>query len=129
MTRNRILLIAVSLLLIVILYSLPKVVVDNESEQVEDTEVITGEHTGSPQPVDGEKLREFNIALKNSEDNQKSAIFADSLAKLFDDAGMLDSAAFYFALKSDFDPVQENMLAAGEAYYKAFSFSNDQCSI
>ena len=117
------------MVLVVVLYLLPKVVVDNEQEQ---NAGAIGD-SSSPDLVDSHdrQLTENEQAavsgLKdgfNAELNpEKSATFADSLAGLFSDLNYLDSAAYYYGVSADKEPSMERWLKAGEAYFEAYSYA------
>ena len=138
MLKSRIILIVIAIALIVAFFSLPKVVVDNENESIEkgtktsETDSTSGEkatssadalmsdsHSGNvPVEVkeDIERLRN-SYELANNQEN--SAIFADSLASVYRNLNRLDSAAKYVELSKE-----DNELI-GNAYYEAFSFAAD----
>ena len=129
MLKNRIILVGVSAILVVLLFMLPKVVVDNDSELSSDMEGAGEDHS---EDVDQNKLEGGQNLLNqigSSTDNEKSAIFADSLAVLYDELGLLDSAASFRERYSELLPSTESYLMAGEAYYKAFSFSANQQNV
>jgi Flp pilus assembly protein TadD len=56
---------------------------------------------------------------------EKNAIFADSLADLYKEAGKFDSAAWFANEASTFFNTRESRLKAGNAYYEAFTFAVD----
>jgi len=137
MIKSRIILLVVAIALVVVFFTLPKVVVDNENESIEngtesaensssevDSSALAGEmmsesHSGTiPKEVkkDIERLRN-SYSLAESQEN--SVIFADSLANVFRSLNRLDSAAKYVELS------QEDNELIGNAYYEAFSFAAD----
>ena len=129
MIKSRIILTVVSVVLIVLIYSLPKVVVDNDSELESEIDQSEESHTEQfdQEALDG--VRSMLNQLESSPDNEKSAIFADSLATLYDQLGLLDSAASFRAQYAELVPETQSYLLAGEAYYKAFSFSANQQNV
>jgi cytochrome c-type biogenesis protein CcmH/NrfG len=60
--------------------------------------------------------------LSGSKD-EKNAIFADSLANLYQEAGKFDSAAWFAEEASTFFNTKESFLKAGNDYYEAFTYS------
>jgi len=134
MLKSRIILIVIAIALVAVFFSLPKVVVDNENENIENGAQQAGENTSSssstsdivaeshggdiPKEVkeDIERLRNSYLLAENQEN---SSIFADSLANVFRDLNRLDSAAKYVELSKE-----DNELI-GNAYYEAFSFAAD----
>ena len=129
MIKNRIILTVVSVILVVLIYSLPKVVVDNDSELDSEIEQSGDSHTEQFDQEALEGVRSMLNQLESSSDNEKIAIFADSLATLYDQLGLLDSAASFRAQYAELVPGTESYMIAGEAYYKAFSFSSNQQSV
>src|SRR5690606_24963488 len=75
---------------------------------------------------DEEILATLREKINNSEDNEKSAIFADSLANVFGRNNKMDSAARYSALAVDFSPSKDRLKKAGDFHYEAFTFAVDQ---
>jgi tetratricopeptide (TPR) repeat protein len=120
---------AVAVVLVVVLYLLPKVVVDNE--QQENAQVITDPESeqmseSHERPLSDQELMAVGTlkeAVNAGENPEKSAIFADSLAGLFAGLNYLDSAAFYRGVAADIEPGMNRWLTAGESYFEAYSFA------
>ncbi len=55
--------------------------------------------------------------------NEKNAIFADSLQSLFAQAGQFDSAAEYGVKAATFFNTTKSFLKAGNSYYEAYTFA------
>lgn len=145
MSTQKILLSAGAVILVVVLFLLPKVVVDNEGEIADKSAAKSGQQQASEnsQPAgntanpgldvhnvevseeDRNLLDKLRKNLSNSENDKKSAIFADSLAAVFTRLNRLDSAAKYRSLTAEYVPNQENWLAAGNSNYEAFQFALD----
>jgi len=125
MLKTRIILVVVTLVLVSLIFLLPKVVVDNDSDLSSDVAQGQEEHSGTISPETASNVQELLKDFTVSEDNEKSAIFADSLAVLYDELGLLDSAASFREQASQLVPGKERLLETGEAYYKAYSFSTD----
>lgn len=149
MSTQKILLSVGAIILVVAIFLLPKVVVDSEGSEVEEGEGQSEIHTeGDGHDHEDPAMGSNNNAIADAHDvevsessqkqinnlrenlfasnnKEKSAIFADSLAVLFKQINRLDSAAKYSAIAADFVPGQENWLKAGNSNYEAFSFALD----
>jgi outer membrane protein len=129
MLKTRILLIVISAAVIWVIFLLPKVVVHNEDEsmatadtsksskqpEVHNTasdDILTAIHSLRPQ---------FNA----DSPNEKNAIFADSLAELYLEAGKFDSSAWFAEEASKFFNTRESWIKAGDSYYQAYTFAVD----
>ena len=117
------------MVLVVVLYLLPKVVVDNEQEQnagaIGDTSSPDLADSHDRQLTENEQAAVSSLKDGfNAELNpEKSATFADSLAGLFSDLNYLDSAAYYYGVSADQEPSMARWLKAGEAYFEAYSYA------
>jgi len=126
---TRLIVTTMALALVVILYMLPKVVVDND--QLENVEAISEPSSVQISELHDRQLseneqaqitdlkEEFNADLVP----EKSATFADSLAGLFADVNYLDSAAYYYGKAADIEPDMERWLKAGDSYFEAYSYA------
>lgn len=126
MLRTRIILIVVSAAVIWLLFLLPKVVVENES-QMETSKEQAGEsdpHTTTPAAL-RQSINSLNAQYLDISENQKSAIFADSLATLYTQSGQFDSAAWFAEKAASFFKNKESLLKAGNSYYDAYTFALD----
>ncbi|MBX2964882.1 MAG: tetratricopeptide repeat protein [Cyclobacteriaceae bacterium] len=127
MLKNRIILLVVSVVLVVLLFMLPKVVVKN------DDQLAAGDST-SVQQIDPHgatpvTLQEAIARMRSghgASTGEKSAIFADSLADLYWEAGKFDSAAWFANEAATFFNTMESWIKAGDSYYQAYTFSLDQ---
>ncbi|MBK6265993.1 tetratricopeptide repeat protein [Marivirga sp. S37H4] len=133
MLKSRIIILVVSLILIVGLFLLPKIVVDNENEQITSEEGVGQDqpktegradntdpaHAGEMSEEVLSKINRLRNKYLSSENEEKSVIFADSLALLFKEESKLDSAAKYTELATD------NAEAIGDAYYDAYTYAVD----
>jgi outer membrane protein len=129
MLKTRIILIIISGLLIGGLFLLPKVVVDNDAPIAEPS----GEN---PQPASEvharvapnitSSIRRLRAQYTEGSGNQKNAIFADSLANLYQEAGKFDSAAWFSEASSKFFNTIESWIKTGDHYYQAYTFAIDQ---
>lgn len=133
MKKSQIIFLLFGIVLIVVLYSLPMVVVDNQNEGVVDEEADLGDsftfdnqHNSSLTPEAQSMIEKLKGEMEIEEDKEKFAIFADSTASIYADRGKLDSAAYFYGLAADNLPTVETMEKAGSAYYEAFTFAMDE---
>jgi outer membrane protein len=132
MLRTRIILVAVSAIIIWLIFLLPKAVVENES-QLKATDSSTNFHKNvkSVQPHSSipsslaSSIKTIKAAYLVASSNEKNAIFADSLQGLFNQAGQFDSAAIYGAEAATFFNNTKGFLKAGNSYYEAYTFAMD----
>ena len=132
MKRSQLILIAIGILAVFALYSLPKIVVENESNIAE----MGGQaQSQSPDAVemheaelssDQEESRaQLQQVLEKSSSKEDKAKAAEELAKLYVDLGKFDSAAYYLGEIANQSQELQDLEKAGEAYYEAFSFALD----
>lgn len=134
MKKSQIIILVVGIAVIGLLYSLPRVVVDNEEGNAEivDQGNISGPsvetlHDAPLSEEARETLDAIASKLKGETDKEKFAILADTLALIYAQVGKFDSAAYFLeqaALKLDNLQTWEK---TGEAYYEAYTFAlNEQ---
>jgi Flp pilus assembly protein TadD len=131
MVKTRILLVIGSAIIIWLIFLLPKAVVNNEANLGQDATDSTAQNQGeemhtevSPQTL--EAIRQLRAQLGEGLPNEKNAIFADSLAKLYANASKFDSAAWFAEEASKFFNTTESWIKAGDQYYQAYTFAIDQ---
>jgi tetratricopeptide (TPR) repeat protein len=139
MLKSRIVLLIIAVILVALIFTLPKVVVDNKEDGLaaENSSSTTEQHSaddghdhGDENEQDEEaehgssltteqvaKAEDLRLKLINAASKEKSSIFADSLAVLYTRVNKLDSAAKYTELASN------NKEEIANAYYEAFSFA------
>lgn len=124
MVKNRIILIAATAIVIWLIFLLPKVVVENESQMKSETDsvaVVKGHSTVSE--ALGTQIRELRRQVLTSSQNEKNSIFADSLRSLYTQAGQFDSAAWFAEQSASFLQTTESYLKAGNSFYEAYTFA------
>ena len=119
MNRQQIILSVGALLAVVLIYQLPRVVVENE------TTVEVETHDFSISNEDETTFTSLRQQLKESSDIKKSINFADSLAKLSLKYQLIDSAASYARLILSLDGSREAVAKASMIYYQAFQATTD----
>ena len=128
MLKSRIILLVISSLVVVGLFFLPRVVVENDQE----ISSVAGDSAGASSqlhaPVSTDisnRIRELRAAFSGNSRNEKNAIFADSLAKLYADAARFDSAAWFAEQAAKFFNNEVSWSKAAEVYYQAYNFAVD----
>lgn len=120
---------AVCALLVLLLFQLPKSVVSNENALTENTgstnESAPGEpHMQAPAALK-EKIGEYRTLWSKTAEKEKKAIFADSLASWYANAGVFDSSAWFSEEAASFFNTVESWKKAGNNYYQAYTFALD----
>lgn len=130
MRTTRVLLVAISLVVVFLIYLLPKAVVEDESQL--GTGAVSVDSLTSPAGAHGNTSKEKAAAIKqlrarylSSPATEKSAIFADSLASLYKSAGKFDSAAWFAKEAATFFGSAESFLKTADYYYEAYLFAID----
>ena len=134
MTKSRIWLLLFVAASTVLLYMLPRYVVNNTEQDIQGGNANPNE--SESQPIDDHSIQISDTLLvkiyiwhesyKNAESHEKRIIFADSLAKTYKIVGKLDSLAKYTEVRAIINPSNENLIIAGDSYYQAFTFAIDQ---
>ncbi|WP_439483146.1 tetratricopeptide repeat protein [Cyclobacterium plantarum] len=133
MKRSQIVFVLAGLLLTYLLYRLPMVVVDNEEQQLaegggglgSDFSTDGETHNSSLDQRDLEVIENLMAEMEGEPDDKNFVIFADSIAKVYEAGGKIDSAAYFYSLIAEKVPGIENWEKAGNTYYEAFGFSMD----
>lgn len=137
MTKSRILLFVLIVACTIALYMLPRYVVNNSKDEVQNSEnsdpehqdlLIVNGHSHDFEIPDSLLIvfNRFYESYKNAENQEKRFIFADSLANAYKTVGKLDSMAKYLEIKAIENPTLENFIIAGDGYYEAFNFAVDK---
>lgn len=133
MKKSQIIVSVLGIACIVVLFSLPRFIVDND----EGNAVISEENSSQDAnveelhdaPLGLEERNSINMLssdLENTENKEKYASLAEEIASLYTNAGKFDSAAFFLekaALKTE---TIESWEKAGSAYYDAYSFAMNE---
>jgi tetratricopeptide (TPR) repeat protein len=135
MKKSQIIIIAVGVAVIGLLYSLPRVVVDNEEGNVGIGEQSAPPASGSSAealhdaPVSEEAREALDVIsgeLEGEREREKFLVLADTLALIYTQVGKFDSAAYFLekaALKFENPQTLEK---AGNAYYEAYTFAMNE---
>lgn len=131
MTKTRIILVVVTVLLVWLIYLLPKGVVENDSQlqtsasPENSPSMAASPHTAAPQELRND-INQLRARYLSGLTEEKNAIFADSLAGLYNQAGLFDSAAWFAERAATFFKSDESLLKAANAYYEAYTFAIDR---
>jgi outer membrane protein len=131
MLKTRIILLIVCAVVVLLLFQLPKSVVDNDTAIDGNSSVGTKPEMSASQPhamvpfALQEKIGQFRTFHKETPEKEKKAIFADSLASWYLKSGVFDSAAWFAEDAAAFFNTIESWQKAGNAYYQAFTFAVD----
>lgn len=133
MKKSQIIVVIIGIVAVAILFSLPRVVVDNEEggTQITDSEQSAPSISEDlhDSPVDESILTDINALrtkLKSEENKENFANFADSLASLYFQASKFDSAAYYYEQAAERASTMERIEKTGNAYYEAYTFALDE---
>ncbi len=118
MSKSQIVLVALALVVVIGLYQLPRVVVENEQAISLET------HDLSTSAEDEAIFSSLRQLLNTSLEIKKSINFADSLASLYLKYQMLDSASKYADLILNLDDSRLATYTGALIYYRAFQMSN-----
>ncbi len=136
MLKTRIILFFTAIALVAVIYLLPKVVVDNEQEEVSGEVPESGMSDAQREAIENAHSVEVNEDIRNrinrfrdsvalAGNSEKSIIFADSLAGLYQEINRPDSAAMFIEVIAKAEPGMQNDLRAGDAFYEAYGFATD----
>lgn len=128
--KYQLILILVAVFLILGLYNLPKVVVNNKDKKLNtnsEQSLQTNPKQESQHPKlsdkNQKKLDSLKKELKNLDSEEKKANFANSISDLYKSVSQFDSAAHYMEVLYDIKPNLKNLIKTGDAYYEAFQFA------
>jgi tetratricopeptide (TPR) repeat protein len=129
MLKTRLLLIGICAIVILLLFQLPKVVVENESPLAnESIDTVTSNiqsHVQAPKEISA-NIKQLRTLFVTSTEKEKNAIFADSLETLYRLANRFDSAAWFAEEASKFFNNKESWIKTGDDYYQAYTLALDQ---
>jgi outer membrane protein len=134
MARLQIVLVVAGIALIILLYSLPKVLVADKDKTIEPSgPVAEGNRSGAGGSVHGnltnvasaQKIEKLRSRLNGSVSKEIELAVLDSIGHIYMEDNQFDSAAASFVRMSEIVPEKENFAEAGEAYYQAFTFATD----
>jgi predicted Zn-dependent protease len=119
-------LVAGAILVIVLLFQLPKALVKNKTEEpvATDNQDTTTKIPSIEVSSDSRnRIAELTKNLNSVSNPQKKVNFADSLASIYRKIHRFDSAAYYSAFAANLDPSELRKIQAGKDYFEAFQFA------
>jgi len=133
MQKKQVIAILVAAVGIGVVFSLPKVLVDNEKEQVKGAEVTASskdslteigklmaeKHSHKPTESEEKKLQDFTKNYYSVSDKEKKRIFADSILSYYLKFHQYDSVAKYSGEIANLAPTEKSLLVAADAYMQA----------
>ncbi|KEO73494.1 tetratricopeptide repeat protein [Anditalea andensis] len=134
MKKSQIIVLSVGLILVVALYTLPTMVVDNaedtanleQTAEAAPSDMAAEMHDPNMAPVDRSAVQNLKVRLENEDNKENFATFADSIGSLYASSGKYDSAAFYYESAANKIPSQQRWEKAGNAYYEAYGFAMNE---
>jgi tetratricopeptide (TPR) repeat protein len=133
MQKKQIIAVLIAAVAVGVVFSLPKVLVDNEKEAVKGAEapvstsdsiseigkLMAEKHTHKPSGNEEKKIQDFTKNYYSILDKEKKRIFADSIVKYYTKFHKYDSVAKYSGEVAILQPTEKNLVSAGDAYMQA----------
>lgn len=133
MKKSQITALILGIVTIGILFSLPRVVVDNDEGNADvaiaetNSAVITEEtHDAGLSTIDRDRINTLTLGLNEAENTENFVTFADSIALLYSQSGKFDSAAYYYSQAAEKESTSARLEKTGNAYFEAYSFALDE---
>ncbi|MEQ8358478.1 MAG: tetratricopeptide repeat protein [Cytophagales bacterium] len=134
MNKKQWLLIGAAILLLVFLYSLPKIIIDNETDEIAELEEEKSDSlTRDENPMEGHsilsdslyesRVEKFKSAFQLAENKKKKSIFADSLAQAYSKMRDFDNAIKFGKQALELNETSGNRENLANIYYEAMTFS------
>lgn len=130
MKKSQIIAVVLGIVIIGLLFSLPRVIVKNDGDDAAISEAgnstpsgMEDLHTAPVAPEAQEALQRISEKLSKEENLERFAALTDTLASLYAQAGKFDSAAFFLEKAADKIQTQERFEKAGVAFYEAYTFA------
>ncbi|MFT4031049.1 MAG: tetratricopeptide repeat protein [Siphonobacter sp.] len=133
MKKSFIILIGIALATIGVLYSLPKVVVQDDKRptkaapmqeaSAETVNPATDTHQQPLSPQQQQSIAKAKAAFETTKPTEERIRAAEQLVELFAKATRFDSAAYYAGEVAQLQPTVDRFLKAGDRYYEAFTFA------
>ncbi len=133
MRRAQIIAVLLAVVVVGVLYSLPKVMVGDKDKKIENQAATANAaaqgdaaHNSSLNTEQAEIIKNLTNQYELVKDNEKKITFADSLASLYRQAMIFDSVAVFREAIVALKPSEKNLLQAADACYDAFFFVTNQ---
>jgi len=133
MNRQQLVVVIAAISLVLILFSLPKVLLNKEEKELENSAAFDKEQQKAPKKEHGivsfkgrDKMKAEVIKDKLlKSDLAQSRILLDSLSSVYNSNGFYDSTAYYYERTLKKYNSTSNVIAIGDATYKAYYFATD----
>ncbi len=131
MKKGQVLLVAIAVAAIIGMYSLPRVVVDNDNESTSEfiDETAPGgvvDHSSEIPEEIQPKIDFWKGRLMTNSRIQQNEEALDSLMAIYIGINKYDSAAYFAGLYAENYSNADNWQTAGDAYFEAFTFALDK---
>ncbi|MBY0427032.1 MAG: tetratricopeptide repeat protein [Cytophagales bacterium] len=131
MLRYKAIIIVSGILIVALLFNLPKGIIKAEDKKLATTTSNKKEETATPESSHNQPMSASEVALIQGMkaryirevSTPKKILLLDSLSLLFEVFNKYDSSAYYAEVKAQLSPSYSTWVQAGEAYYKTFSFA------
>ena len=124
--KEKIVVLVVAIALVILMFQLPRVVVNNESDFQSETATVSPientPHNTIKDPAIIKKIDSVRGLWRHDDFSENSAIFANYLATEYLRSSQYDSAITYFEWLNEHFPGRENKKGLAGAYYQAFGF-------
>lgn len=128
--KAKIVVLLVAVVLVILMFQLPRVVVDNNRELEPETASLEPQgntsHSTLTDPVVIDQIDSVKRLWDFDNYSEKNASFASYLANQYLSISQYDSAITYFEWLLENFPGEETQINAAEAYYQAFGFAMQQ---
>jgi outer membrane protein len=139
MNKRQWFLIGAALILVIALYSLPKIILDNDQDEIVGIQKDLKDSTAGSATENAahsliqdtsvmSRVEKFKEEYELASNNKKKSIFADSLAKAFMGLRDFSNAITYGKMALDLNSTSENKENLADIYYEAMTFSLDMQS-
>lgn len=127
MNRSQIIILAISIVLALGMYQLPRAVVRKKEEKktTQQKPVTEDQHQAKLSDKQRQKLIIWKKALQTEKVIEKRRIFADSIAMLFRSVNKIDSAAVYYEEALAGSKTLQDRFLIADTWFEAFNFALD----
>lgn len=134
MSKKQWLLIGAAIILLVFLFTLPKIIIDNDADTIAELEseksdtIVSEQEKNGPHSILADslydsKVEKFKSSYQLAENKKKKSIFADSLAQAYSEMRDFDNAIIFGKQALELNETSENKESLANIYYEAMTFS------
>ncbi|MBC7389652.1 MAG: tetratricopeptide repeat protein [Opitutaceae bacterium] len=133
MNKQQLIIVFVSVAIVLTIFSLPKVLLNKEEKELENSATLENEQPKTPKKEHGSVSFSSSDKFKSERLKNKlltaeysnSIILLDSLSIIYNNKGLYDSTAFYYERTLAKYDNAAGFVAIGDATYKAYYFATD----